>query len=210
MAEYFLNLTELKYDIISIRNKQYWARRSGIESKPLRKMKKKDNDHLVVYLGTGAVSILAVVQSQTDILPQIVGIAVYVLVAVSLTAACICFYRNLRKGVIERMLLAIRKTPLGARFLEDYTFRMVHYHGCLLQLSWDHALPCSKYREKNIPYGRSKNDPQKRDFSDPNRWNSAPPAEPVSGRDRSADYSQRNGQNIPGNYGDIHCSVYFL
>lgn len=125
MAEYFLNLTELKYDIIFIRNKQYWARRSGIESKPLRKMKKKDNDHLVVYLGTGAVSILAVVQSQTDILPQIVGIAVYVLAAVSLTAACICFYRNLRKGVIERMLLAIRKTPLGARFLEDYTFRTI-------------------------------------------------------------------------------------
>ena len=85
------------------------------------------------------VCILSVIQSQKNILPQFVGIIVYVLAAASLVAACMCIflaaaslvaacmciYRDLRKGIIEKLLLTIKKTSYGARFLEDYTFRTI-------------------------------------------------------------------------------------
>lgn len=88
-------------------------------------MKKKEINHLLVYLVAAVVCILSVIQSQQNILPQIAGIIVYVLAAVSLTAACMCIYRDLRKGIIEKLLLTIKKTSYGARFLEDYTFRTI-------------------------------------------------------------------------------------
>ena len=71
------------------------------------------------------VCILSVIQPQKNILPQSVGIIVYILAAVSLVAACMCIYRDLRKGIIERLLLMIKRTSYGARFLEDYTFRTI-------------------------------------------------------------------------------------
>ena len=88
-------------------------------------MKKKEINHLLVYLVAAVVCILSVIQPQKNILPQSVGIIVYILAAVSLVAACICIYRDLRKGIIERLLLMIKKTSYGARFLEDYTFRTI-------------------------------------------------------------------------------------
>lgn len=88
-------------------------------------MKKKEINHLLVYLVAAVVCILSVIQSQQNILPQIAGIIVYVLAAVSLTAACMCIYRDLRKGLIEKLLLLIKKNSYGARFLEDYTFRTI-------------------------------------------------------------------------------------
>lgn len=86
---------------------------------------KKGIRHLFVYLETTAVSVLAVTQSQKSLLPQMAGIIIYVLAAVLLGAACVCLYRDLRKGAIERLLTAIKKTSFGARFLEDYTFRTI-------------------------------------------------------------------------------------
>ena len=88
-------------------------------------MKKKEINHLLVYLVAAVVCILSVIQPQKNILPQSVGIIVYILAAVSLVAACMCIYRDLRKGIIERLLLMIKKTSYGARFLEDYTFRTI-------------------------------------------------------------------------------------
>lgn len=88
-------------------------------------MKKKEINHLLVYLVAAVVCILSVIQSQKNILPQFVGIIVYVLAAASLVAACMCIYRDLRKGIIEKLLLTIKKTSYGARFLEDYTFRTI-------------------------------------------------------------------------------------
>lgn len=88
-------------------------------------MKKKEINHLLVYLVAAVVCILSVIQSQQNILPQIAGIIVYVLAAASLTAACMCIYRDLRKGLIEKLLLLIKKNSYGARFLEDYTFRTI-------------------------------------------------------------------------------------
>ena len=38
-----------------------------------------------------------------NILPQAAGIAVYVLAAAVLTAACVCLYRDLRKGMVEKI-----------------------------------------------------------------------------------------------------------
>ena len=88
-------------------------------------MKKKEINHLLVYLAAAVACVLAVIQSQKNILPQFVGIIVYVLAAASLVAACMCIYRDLRKGIIEKLLLTIKKTSYGARFLEDYTFRTI-------------------------------------------------------------------------------------
>ena len=88
-------------------------------------MKKKEINHLLVYLAAAVACVLAVIQSQKNILPQFVGIIVYVLAAASLVAACMCIYRDLRKGSIEKLLLTIKKTSYGARFLEDYTFRTI-------------------------------------------------------------------------------------
>lgn len=63
-------------------------------------MKKKEINHLLVYLVAAVVCVLAVIQSQQNILPQLTGI-------------------------IEKLLLLIKKTSYGARFLEDYTFRTI-------------------------------------------------------------------------------------
>ncbi len=88
-------------------------------------MKKKGVNHLILYLGTAAAAVLAVIHSQKNILPQFAGIIVYVLAAVLLAAACICLYGDMKKGIIGKFFLTIKKTTYGARFLEDYTFRTI-------------------------------------------------------------------------------------
>lgn len=94
------------------------------QEKPLKEMK-KGIAHLIIYVGAAVVSVLSVVQVQEGILPQAVGIIVYVLAAGLLASACICLYQDLRKGVIQRIVLSIKKTSFGARFLEDYTYRTI-------------------------------------------------------------------------------------
>lgn len=86
---------------------------------------KKDINHLIVYLLAVAAAVFSVIQVQKGILPQITGILVYIFAAVSLTAACICLYNDLRNGVIEKLLMTVKKTSFGAQFLEDYTFRTI-------------------------------------------------------------------------------------
>ena len=100
------------------------GRRAAGPEWPLKEMKKGIN-HLLIYLGAAAVSVLSVIQAQEGMLPQAAGIIVYVLAAVLLAAACICLYQDLRRGVIERIVLAVKKTSFGARFLEDYTYRTI-------------------------------------------------------------------------------------
>ena len=86
---------------------------------------KKDINHLIVYLLAVGAAAFSVIQVQKGILPQIAGILVYIFAAVSLTAACICLYNDLRNGVIEKLLMTVKKTSFGAQFLEDYTFRTI-------------------------------------------------------------------------------------
>ncbi len=88
-------------------------------------MKKKGLNHLIVYLETAAVSVLSVVQAQREVLPLPAGIALYALAAVSVAAAAVCLYKDLREGVIDRILMTVKRSALGARFLEDYTFRTI-------------------------------------------------------------------------------------
>ena len=76
---------------------------------PLKKIKEKGVDHRIIYLGAAVVSALSVVQVQINLLPQAAGIVLYVLAAVLLAAACICLYQDLRKGIVERILLFIKK-----------------------------------------------------------------------------------------------------
>lgn len=86
---------------------------------------KKDINHLIVYLLAVGAAAFSVIQVQKGILPQIAGILVYIFAAVSLTAACICLYNDLRNGAIEKLLMTVKKTSFGAQFLEDYTFRTI-------------------------------------------------------------------------------------
>lgn len=86
---------------------------------------KKDINHLIVYLLAVGAAAFSVIQVQKGILLQIAGILVYIFAAVSLTAACICLYNDLRNGVIEKLLMTVKKTSFGAQFLEDYTFRTI-------------------------------------------------------------------------------------
>ena len=64
-------------------------------------MKKKEINHLLVYLVAAVVCILSVIQPQKNILPQSVGIIVYILAAVSLVAACMCIERDYRKTALD-------------------------------------------------------------------------------------------------------------
>lgn len=88
-------------------------------------MKKKGIAHWIIYLAAAVVSVLSVIQVQRNLLPEIAGIIVYVFAAVLLTAAVVCLYRDLRKGVIEKFIMTVKENAFGAHFLEDYRFRTV-------------------------------------------------------------------------------------
>ncbi len=60
---------------------------------------KKGIIHLIVYLSTAAAALLA--------------------------ASCVFLYRDLRNNVIDRMIVSIKKNPLGERFLDDHTFHII-------------------------------------------------------------------------------------
>lgn len=86
-------------------------------------MKKIDPNRPVAYMGTIIVAILSIVQAGKRILPMAAGIAVYVLAAALLTLTCVCLYKDLRSGIVGRILSEVKKNPLGERFFADYTFR---------------------------------------------------------------------------------------
>lgn len=88
-------------------------------------MKRKGISHFALYLVTVGISALSVIQSQGNLLPEIVGILVYILAAMLLTAAFICLYKDLKSGIIERFFITVKKNAFGAHFLEDYRFRTV-------------------------------------------------------------------------------------
>ena len=88
-------------------------------------MKRKGISHFALYLVTVGISALSVIQSQGNLLPEIVGIPVYILAAMLLTAAFICLYKDLKSGIIEKFFLTVKKNAFGAHFLEDYRFRTV-------------------------------------------------------------------------------------
>lgn len=88
-------------------------------------MKRKGISHFALYLVTMGISALSVIQSQVNLLPEIVGIPVYILAAMLLTAAFICLYKDLKSGIIEKFFLTVKKNAFGAHFLEDYRFRTV-------------------------------------------------------------------------------------
>ena len=73
-------------------------------------MKKKGLNRLIVYLETAAVSVLSVVQEQREVLPMPAGIALYALAAVSVAAAAVCLYKDLREGVIDRILMTVKRS----------------------------------------------------------------------------------------------------
>lgn len=85
----------------------------------------KDRKHFLIYPGAAAASVLSVVQVREELLPEIVGIAVYFLAGAFLIAAGISLYRDLKKGIVENILFMLKKNPFGARFFDDYTFRTV-------------------------------------------------------------------------------------
>ncbi len=80
---------------------------------------------MVVYLAAIAACVLSVVQVQEQILPEIAGIIVYALAAVSLTVSCIWLVQDVRGGVAARVLSFLRRNPFGEKFFDDYTFRTV-------------------------------------------------------------------------------------
>ena len=86
---------------------------------------KKGIIHLIVYLSTAAAAALSVIQAGKQILPWIAGIGGYALAAALMAASCVFLYQDLRNNVIGRMIASIKKNPLGERFLDDHTFRII-------------------------------------------------------------------------------------
>lgn len=203
-------------------------------------MKKKGLNHLIVYLETAAVSVLSVVQAQREVLPMPAGIALYALAAVSVAAAAVCLYKDLREGVIDRILMTVKRSALGARFLEDYTFRtilttmpaflinvaytvynewcyrdhepvrVVYHDGGILQPAGHHALPGGERGKKNIAHGGSAAGRKKAAVSHQDRRDTAHGAEPGSVRRRPAYDSAGDGKGILGDHGDLYRGVYLL
>ena len=86
---------------------------------------KKGGNHLLIYPAAAVFAVLAVMQALENFRPQIAGFFLYALAAVSLTAACVSLYKDLKRGAIGHLFQIIKGTSLGSHFLEDYTFRTI-------------------------------------------------------------------------------------
>ncbi len=86
---------------------------------------KKFTIHLLVYISMVAAAVLSIVQAEKQLLPWAAGMVLYVLAAVLLPVSGVCFYHDLRKNAIKKILEVIKKNPLGERLLADYTFRTI-------------------------------------------------------------------------------------
>ena len=89
------------------------------------KEEQKEKKKFLIYLGAVVASALSIVQARGGFLPQIVGIAVYILAGVFLVTACIFLVQDLKNGVIEKIVSTIKRNPLGEKFFDDYTFRII-------------------------------------------------------------------------------------
>lgn len=89
------------------------------------KEEQKEKKKFLIYPGAVVASILSIVQARGGFLPQIVGIAVYILAGVFLVTACIFLVQDLKNGVIEKIVSTIKRNPLGEKFFDDYTFRII-------------------------------------------------------------------------------------
>ncbi len=89
------------------------------------KEEQKEKKKFLIYLGAVVASALSIVQARGGLLPQIAGIAVYILAGVFLVTACIFLVQDLKNGVIEKIVSTIKRNPLGEKFFDDYTFRII-------------------------------------------------------------------------------------
>lgn len=89
------------------------------------KEEQKEKKKFLIYPGAVVASILSIVQARGGLLPQIAGIAVYILAGVFLVTACIFLVQDLKNGVIEKIVSTITRNPLGEKFFDDYTFRII-------------------------------------------------------------------------------------
>ena len=89
------------------------------------KEEQKEKKKFLIYLGAVVASALSIVQPRGGLLPQIAGIAVYILAGVFLVTACIFLVQDLKNGVIEKIVSTIKRNPLGEKFFDDYTFRII-------------------------------------------------------------------------------------
>ena len=89
------------------------------------KEEQKEKKKFLIYLGAVVASALSIVQARGGLLPQIAGIAVYILAGVFLVTACIFLVQDLKNGVIEKIVSTIKRNPLGEKFFDDYTFRLI-------------------------------------------------------------------------------------
>lgn len=78
---------------------------------------------LLLYLAAAAAAVLSVVQAEKQIFSELAGILIYVLAALLLAGACVYLWQDIRNGIVEKLLTAVKKYPLCRRFLEDYEFR---------------------------------------------------------------------------------------
>lgn len=89
------------------------------------KEEQKEKKKFLIYPGAVVASALSIVQARGGLLPQIAGIAVYILSGVFLVTACIFLVQDLKNGVIEKIVSTIKRNPLGEKFFDDYTFRII-------------------------------------------------------------------------------------
>lgn len=89
------------------------------------KEEQKEKKKFLIYPGAVVASALSIVQARGGLLPQIAGIAVYILAGVFLVTACIFLVQDLKNGVIEKIVSTIKRNPLGEKFFDDYTFRII-------------------------------------------------------------------------------------
>lgn len=89
------------------------------------KEEQKEKKKFLIYLAAVAASVLSIVQAGGGLLPQIADIAVYILAGGFLVTACIFLVQDLKNGVIEKIVSTIKRNPLGEKFFEDYTFRII-------------------------------------------------------------------------------------
>lgn len=89
------------------------------------KEEQKEKKKFLIYPGAVVASVLSIVQARGGLLPQIAGIAVYILAGVFLVTACIFLVQDLKNGVIEKIVSTIKRNPLGEKFFDDYTFRII-------------------------------------------------------------------------------------
>lgn len=82
---------------------------------------------LALYLLTILFATVSLVQVVTDVLTNVVGIAVYAMAALTLFGACYYLAVDLRSGVKEKVRMGINANPFTRRMAGDYRYRTVMF-----------------------------------------------------------------------------------